>query len=177
MRDIIDLIVGIASLLAVLDFFGMKPKWKWAGGTQTLPAKKWKLGLMLCLVASSLGMSSYSLFFRHPEPKFRVLSEDQLIHVQNKTFRNEVVELDGRHYDECTFINVTFVYQGTANVKFTHNHISGFGISTDDPSVSGTMATLKGLGLIRPDVPLLYKDWKPNEYINPPAEISPSTKQ
>jgi hypothetical protein len=179
MKEIIDWVVGLAALVAVLEYFGIKPKAKAEGESRmssgNFPSKKWKLVLMLFLVASSLGMSSYSLFFRHPEPRFRLLSEDQLIHVQNKTFRNETVELDGHHYDGCTFINVKFAYQGTANVEFTHNHLNGYGVSTNDPAVSGTIELLRGLGMIKSDIPLFDKDWNPSQ--NQPPISSPNVQQ
>jgi hypothetical protein len=38
----------------------------------------------------------------------------EMVPVYRKTFTNEEVVLDGHHFIDCTFENVTFVYNGTA---------------------------------------------------------------
>lgn len=50
--------------------------------------------------------------------------------VTGKTFRNEVVILDGVRYEDCHFYNVKFVFNG-GKTELTGNTISGFTLSTD----------------------------------------------
>jgi len=44
-----------------------------------------------------------------------------LVSVTNKYFRDEDVLLDGKHYTNCDFENVTFVWKGQAPFMITHN--------------------------------------------------------
>lgn len=64
---VIDVIVGLGSLVVILDYFGIKPKQPLWGLAVPL-SRNWKLGIMLCLVATSLGMSGYA-FYRSLRPK------------------------------------------------------------------------------------------------------------
>jgi len=43
--------------------------------------------------------------------------------VVGRTFVNERVELDGNDYIDCRFVNVKFVYNGTASFGFIHNNV------------------------------------------------------
>jgi hypothetical protein len=45
--------------------------------------------------------------------------------VVGKTFRNEVVPVDGHSYSACTFENVTLLYKGEAPFDFAHNTFNG----------------------------------------------------
>jgi hypothetical protein len=40
--------------------------------------------------------------------------------VVNKEFRNQEVELDGKNFVDCRFINVTFRYNGTMPIQFSN---------------------------------------------------------
>jgi hypothetical protein len=64
---LIDGLVALAALVAILDYFGLKPREPIWGLTMPL-SKNWKLAIMLGLVAASLGMSSYG-FYRSYQPK------------------------------------------------------------------------------------------------------------
>ena len=46
--------------------------------------------------------------------------------IVGKTFHNQEVLLDGYAYESCTFVNVTFVYNGTTPLQFAGNHVEGF---------------------------------------------------
>jgi hypothetical protein len=48
-------------------------------------------------------------------------SEYKPAEVSNRHFRSEVVILDGFHYSNCTFDDVTFKYNGTTPIEFEHN--------------------------------------------------------
>jgi len=63
----LDALVAVASLIAILDYFGVKANSELWGRVMPL-SKKWKLVVMLVLVIASLGMSGYSLY-RAAHPK------------------------------------------------------------------------------------------------------------
>jgi hypothetical protein len=90
--------------------------------------------------------------------------------VDGRTFANEVVVLDGHDFVNCTFTNVTFVYDGKTPVKFTHNTVvGGFRFKTNNEVVDRTAVLMRGLGLTRPEIPLMGLDDKPLEHIQPPT--------
>ncbi len=63
---VVDIIVIAGSLVAVLDYFGIKPKP--AAGDASMPNRSWKLAIMLALVALSLGLTGYA-FYRSLRPR------------------------------------------------------------------------------------------------------------
>jgi hypothetical protein len=67
LQDILNVLFGLAALVAILDYFGIKPKQRADGVKMTL-SRRWKLAIMLTLVAASLGLSGYS-FYRSRHPK------------------------------------------------------------------------------------------------------------
>lgn len=118
----INLIVGIAALITILDYFGVKPGQWTALGLVMPSSQKWKLVVMLGLVTVSLAMSSYGFYqslcatgihWKQPLPP--------LVVVTGKTFMNEKVPIDGFEYRSCIFRNMTFVYNGTSIFSFHDN--------------------------------------------------------
>ena len=84
-----------------------------------------------------------------PSSKFEFHDTPPHIVVSKKTFVNERVMLDGRAYRNCTFENVTFVFNGTEPFELTGNTINGrIQLASDNPSISGTFAMMRGLGLL-----------------------------
>jgi len=63
----IDGVIAVAALVAMLDYFGLKPKQPLWGLAKPLN-RNWKLAMMLGLVAAALGMSGYG-FYRSLHPK------------------------------------------------------------------------------------------------------------
>ena len=63
----LNILVGVAALLSILDYFGIKPHWASRKATILPPDRSWKLIIMLILVAASLGMSGYD-FYRFLRP-------------------------------------------------------------------------------------------------------------
>jgi hypothetical protein len=63
---IVDIIVISGSLVAVLDYFGIKPRSN--VGVASMPSRKWRLVVMLALVALSLALTGYA-FYRSFRPK------------------------------------------------------------------------------------------------------------
>lgn len=64
--DIVDAFVILASLVAILDYFGIKPKS--LGGTLVPFSRRWKLAIMLILVGASAALSGYG-FYRSLRPR------------------------------------------------------------------------------------------------------------
>jgi hypothetical protein len=66
-RAMIDVLFALAALVAILDYFGIKPKQPIWGLAMPL-SKNWKLLLMLGLVGLSLALSGYG-YYRSSRPK------------------------------------------------------------------------------------------------------------
>jgi hypothetical protein len=64
---VVDCVVCFAAFLAILDYFGIRLDHP-AGGLPISRNRKWKMGVMLCLVAAGLGMSIHA-FYRSFRPK------------------------------------------------------------------------------------------------------------
>jgi hypothetical protein len=93
-----------------------------------------------------------------------------------RLFINEQVILDDRIYRNCTFENVTFMFNGTAPFELTGNHINGrMAIATENPAVESTVMWLRGLGAENIDVdPATGMLVVPPKRINPIFPSSPS---
>ena len=65
----------------------------------------------------------------HVDKLHFTMRADQEEKVYGHSYRNEVVELDGKRFDHCKFDNVTFSYHATAPVDF---------VECDFTTVSGT---------------------------------------
>ncbi len=85
--------------------------------------------------------------------------------IARKTFENQEVLLDGKTYTDCTFIHVTFVYNGTSVVSFIHNSLQGpIVVRSDNPAVKGTFGLMKGFGALKDDQNLSLD---PGSFIEP----------
>jgi hypothetical protein len=42
--------------------------------------------------------------------------------ILSQTYRNQTLHIDGKEYIDCTFDNVTFIYEGKAPFQFTEAH-------------------------------------------------------
>jgi hypothetical protein len=78
---LLDCLLAVAALVAVLDYFGIKPK-KPVWGLAMPLSRNWKLVIMLVLVAASLGMSGYGIY-RSLRPKIvgRIVEKDRPVPV------------------------------------------------------------------------------------------------
>jgi hypothetical protein len=65
-RVAFDVLIALAALVAILDYFGVKPKQPMWGLSMPLN-RNWKLAMMLSLVASSLVFSGYG-YYRSSRP-------------------------------------------------------------------------------------------------------------
>jgi len=68
--------------------------------------------------------------------------------VAGKTFHDEVVPLDDNEYTDCKFINVKFLYNGTAPSRLLYNDIEGFEVVSNNPSISGTIELAYALNTV-----------------------------
>ena len=122
------------------------------------------MGLFLLLISGAVAFDYYGYHdaLQWPDPY-------QPISVVNKAFRNEEVLLDGYSYDHCTFENVTFVYNGTTAPQMMFPTIRGsFNLRSDNVAVEGTLAMLKGFGMLQPDVNMKFSN--PNNIVRAPGE-------
>lgn len=69
-----------------------------------------------------------------------------------RSFQNEAVLLDGRKFSNCTFSNVTFVYEGTAPFEFNGkpNLTGTVSIESGNQIVKQTFNMFNNLGLTMP---------------------------
>jgi hypothetical protein len=67
LQSALNLLIALAALIAILDWFGIKPSPQ-SWGVVMPPSRRWKLAIMLGLVAASLGLSGYA-FYRTLRPK------------------------------------------------------------------------------------------------------------
>jgi hypothetical protein len=103
---------------------------------------------------------------------FTMNADTKLIEVKNKKFSNQKVVLDGYDYQECTFTNVKFVYNGTAGFGFQHNTtINSFILSSENEAVLLTLYLAKGLGLMKPETILRDENEEPMKNIEPMQRI------
>jgi hypothetical protein len=93
--------------------------------------------------------------------------------VSDRFFDDEEVPLDGKSYINCTFTNVTFVYDGTAPMVFSHNSVfGGFKIKSNNPSVEASLIFLYGFGVLK--IPIVKSGTHtPLEHIEPPSYSKP----
>src|ERR1035437_209764 len=106
-----------------------------------MPAKRWAVMVLL-----SLGPIA-AVYLARLEPHFDFNAK--IVLVADKTFRNERVEVDAHEFRNCTFDNVSLVYNGRAPFKMIGNRfVSTLMITTEDPSVGTTIGLLSSLGFM-----------------------------
>ncbi len=67
--------------------------------------------------------------------------------IEGKVFENQQVKMDGRHFINCKFRNVTIVYAGAAPIAVTGAEISGKTFfQTPNPSIESAVVMLYGFG-------------------------------
>jgi hypothetical protein len=67
--------------------------------------------------------------------------------VSHKTFKNEVVPLDWYEYDDCIFINVTFLYNGETVPRINRAKIiDSLHLKSENPAVEAGAVLLKVFG-------------------------------
>ena len=145
-------LIGLGGLaLTVLKFFGLDKKANTAG-TQHPPGRRdWWIGFLI------VGGICVCLYADH---KFRrsefIYNEDaKMPTIRGKSFRNEVVPLDGREYVDCTFTNVTLQYNGTTPIRLVTNRFQGtLGVRTSNRSIANAGVLFKATGIFKSEVPI-----------------------
>jgi len=70
----------------------------------------------------------------------RTFPSDRIETIRSRSYRNEAVEIDGKMFDRCTFVNITFVYRGLGPTTFIGATFSGTTIlQTDNAAARGMM--------------------------------------
>lgn len=77
----------------------------------------WPTLAMLVLIA----ITAYDIYDRHHD-SYNWSDLDKLEPVASRTFRNETVVLDGKHFSQPTFERVTFIYNGLGGFAMEDAH-------------------------------------------------------
>ncbi len=156
-------IAAIGTIIMVLPVFGFDLRIKGRSAMTEINVAKGptkKAGIALALAILSLCLTGYSAYQQAFKNKFtwRNIPKGQLTLVHDQTFISKEVPLDGMEYEHCKFINVTFVYNGTAEMAFHENEIyaNPLSTSTDNPAVFSTQIMLKGLGALKEPFNLVH---------------------
>src|SRR5262249_274136 len=108
--------------------------------------KRWLFATALG-IALSLALSLYGFYrTRNLVPAFN--PEAQLEVVYNKVFMNETVEMDGKQFNHCRFVNVKYEYRGLKPFWLEHCVFSGdrvIGLGNNE-ALTCLVALQKGLG-------------------------------
>jgi|HubBroStandDraft_6_1064221.scaffolds.fasta_scaffold690412_2 hypothetical protein len=82
--------------------------------------------------------------------------------VYDKTYTNQVVDIDGHDFNRCIFDNVTIRYNGGAYV-FRQSRFNGVRFETPNTTIANSIGLLKTLGFLEPN---FAESWKhlPPEY-------------
>jgi len=107
----------------------------------TIPHWAWLVAAFL-LFFGSIALSVYG--FRIPVSNYQSRGPDsfknpQFELVSRQEFENEIIEIDGKRFFECTFKNVKLMYHGTAPSEITPKSVIEKGtviLVTDNPVVS-----------------------------------------
>lgn len=151
---IFTVLSGVAGFLYILEYFHIRPPVKVVREGEDA-VKRWRLLVVAALLILNLIVSGLVWYRQSQDTAFADEPPKEV--VRSKTFVNEIVDLDGKGYEDCTFIDVTFRYNATAAFQFSHNRVNGpFVITTDSQRVAAVVELLKGMGLT--DVPLLTGD-------------------
>jgi hypothetical protein len=110
----------------------------------------WLTATIFVMCASSLG----SIFYPRQEP-FKPTPTDQLQRIENEQYVSETIDLDGKDFEDCTFVNVHFVLQGRTGFKIAHNRFSGsltlsFGTMAGGQAATMVAAIASSAGIVKP---------------------------
>jgi hypothetical protein len=88
--------------------------------------------------------------------------------VRYRNFRNEIIDVDGKSFEHCTFTNVKFRYSGRGPVQMMNNAFGGQNqVTSDNPALNSIVVLLKGTG-IAASLPLFNRNGEPVVNVSPP---------
>lgn len=121
-----------------------------------------KISLFFIIIAFCLtGYIVIGSLYPEPPREYKFDSCSPLERVRGRYFSNQQVPLDGYEYTDCTFDNVSFIYDGITPISFSHNTVQGyFKIETNNPAFHQFYYLLERMGYINKDVDFIYNDQK-----------------
>lgn len=143
----------LACVFIAVVFFLVGVKWPslkrgltWKGFERLGTNGRLRAGLGLAFVALGCGLA---LLYHYHYKSYSYNRNASLRLITDKSFRSERVVIDGKEFRDCSFDNVTIVYNGTAPVKMIGNRFSGDLImTTDNPAIGSAEGVLSGLGFM-----------------------------
>ena len=136
-------------------------------GREIMSSKKWISPLLvtIAIIIAALQFAFLSGFI----DKWTASESYRPTSITGRTFRNEQVPLDNHAYTDCTFVNVTFAYNGSSPAQLTNNKIGGSVMfTTENPAVFNTLAVLKGLGFLKPGINIFLPSGSPDPSVEDP---------
>jgi hypothetical protein len=104
-----------SAIFALLGLLGMD--WKIVQGRLTMPGFNKRHWLFLLLIIASLSMSGIGWYrSTHRNYLHWQITKQELVFA--RTYRNETIDIDGKNFDRCRFINVTLRYHGMGPTTF-----------------------------------------------------------
>lgn len=129
---------GVGAGAVVIKFIKNPPKWlSFAESPKFL---RWIIVLGV--------LSSFASFYFNRTPQFKRLPQDELVLVEGKTFVNEVIDVDGKLFDHCQFVNIRFNVAGKHNTAFTNDNFYGtIVLHTDSSAAAAFVDGIAAFGL------------------------------
>lgn len=171
-----SVVSGVASLILILQvlgvdlrIFGRSPKVKSTRPTdKQIIASKAILGWLLALTLLSIVCSGIGWYQHYHDFHFSPDGHD-LEQVSGLRFENEIVDIDGKKFVNCHFVNVKLRFNGTAPFQFNHNQFEGIlSFTSSNQAISATFLLLEGMGAMR--VPMYDKNGNPPSNIDRPPD-------
>jgi hypothetical protein len=131
---------------------------------------RWPLILSALMMFATWSVAGFDYYDRHVLSHTYNSDPDYVGKAPSKhMWRDELVVLDGYDYENCEFYNVTFKYNGTTPIKFSHDTVSGesITIATENPAFINLVVFLKAANLL---IPQLRLGLPPGEYTTVPHE-------
>lgn len=96
------------------------------------------VGILLVIAFALSSFSIYIWTVRSPGmDTFQPPPVKDLKLIKDQTFINETVELDGKNFEHCNFVNVKFLFHGYKTMVVKHSDFYGtIVITTDRPAIS-----------------------------------------
>ena len=136
MVDVFVVLASIATIILLLPALGINIRIFNREKSMTVeqglsrPAiPKWRWWLTFGIACMAIILSVFDLYLTNhnalPTKKEWAEANRHLELIQLKNFANEIVSVDGKSFVDCTFQNVTFVYEGKLPFLIDHNIVMG----------------------------------------------------